>query len=91
MQRLDQVADARRVREADHAGRLHRPAGVPDPAQGKYLPLPLDKVATIVSTRGMFYSTDAAVERLIFPDWSPKTSRACRSCWSIPQGTASPT
>ncbi len=41
--------------------------------KGKYLPLPLDKVATAVSTRGMFYSKDAAAERLIFRDWKPKT------------------
>jgi putative membrane-bound dehydrogenase-like protein len=41
-------------------------------ARGKYLPLPLDKVATVLSTRGMFYSEDAGPERLIFPDWSPR-------------------
>src|SRR5947208_11990141 len=41
--------------------------------RGKYLPLPLDKVATAVSTRGMFYSADASVERLIFDNWGPKT------------------
>ncbi|MCI0685117.1 MAG: c-type cytochrome [Gemmataceae bacterium] len=41
--------------------------------RGKYLPLPLGKVASAVSTRGMFYSEDAPVERLIFKDWSPKT------------------
>jgi uncharacterized protein len=41
--------------------------------RGKYLPLPLDKVATVVSTKGMFYSEDAAAERLIFRDWTPKT------------------
>ncbi len=40
---------------------------------GKYVPLDLSKVATVVSTKGMFYSEDAVVERLIFPDWSPKT------------------
>jgi putative membrane-bound dehydrogenase-like protein len=40
---------------------------------GKYLPLLLDKVATAVSTRGMFYSLDAAGERLVFSDWKPKT------------------
>jgi len=33
----------------------------------------LNKVATIVSTRGMFHSLDADVERLIFADWKPKT------------------
>jgi uncharacterized protein len=40
--------------------------------RGKYLPLDLRKVATIVSTKGMFYDADSPVERLIFPDWSPK-------------------
>ena len=41
--------------------------------RGKYLPLDLAKVATVVSTKGMFYSEDSEVERLIFPDWTPKT------------------
>jgi hypothetical protein len=41
--------------------------------RGKFLPLPLGKAATIVSTRGMFYREDADAERLIFSDWSPKT------------------
>ena len=41
-------------------------------ARGKFVPLSLDKAATIVSTRGMFYSKDATVERLILPDWSPR-------------------
>jgi putative heme-binding domain-containing protein len=40
---------------------------------GRYLPLPLDKAATAVSTRGMFYSEEARAERLVFDDWSPKT------------------
>jgi putative membrane-bound dehydrogenase-like protein len=41
--------------------------------RGKYLTLPLDKAATIVSTRGMFFSEDSRTERLVFPDWKPKT------------------
>jgi len=41
--------------------------------RGKFLPIPLDKAATIVSTRGMFFDREADVERLIFADWSPKT------------------
>src|SRR5262245_55998570 len=41
--------------------------------RGKYLPLPLDKAATVVSTKGMFFSEDAEGERLIFKDWTPKT------------------
>jgi len=41
-------------------------------ARGKYLPLPLDRVATVVSTRGMFFAPESTVERLIFADWKPK-------------------
>ncbi len=40
--------------------------------RGKYLPLPLEKVATAVSTRGMFQNYDLAAERLQFDDWQPK-------------------
>jgi putative membrane-bound dehydrogenase-like protein len=43
-------------------------------AKGKYVPLPIDKAATVVSTQGMFYTRDAEAERLIFPDWSAKTA-----------------
>jgi hypothetical protein len=39
----------------------------------KYVPIAMDKAATIASTRGMFYSKDAKSERLILPDWSPRT------------------
>ncbi|HEV7282061.1 MAG TPA: PVC-type heme-binding CxxCH protein [Pirellulaceae bacterium] len=41
--------------------------------RGKYVPLDLSKVASAVSTKGMFYSEDAALERLVFDDWNPKT------------------
>lgn len=41
--------------------------------RGRYLPLPLDKVATATSTRGMFNDRDAEAERLVFEDWKPKT------------------
>jgi putative membrane-bound dehydrogenase-like protein len=41
--------------------------------KGKFVPLPLDKVATIVSTKGMFYDEADTTGRLIFPDWKPKT------------------
>jgi putative membrane-bound dehydrogenase-like protein len=41
--------------------------------KGKYVPVPLDKVANVVTTRGMFIREDADAERLIFSDWSPKT------------------
>jgi putative membrane-bound dehydrogenase-like protein len=41
--------------------------------RGKYVPIPLDKVATVTSVRGMFHDESATGERLVFPDWTPKT------------------
>ncbi|MEX1041569.1 MAG: PVC-type heme-binding CxxCH protein [Pirellulaceae bacterium] len=38
----------------------------------RYVPLPLNKVATAISDRGMFHSADAQGERLEFADWGPK-------------------
>jgi putative membrane-bound dehydrogenase-like protein len=40
--------------------------------KGKYLPLSLDKVATVVSTKGMLNDESNTSERLEFADWKPK-------------------
>lgn len=40
--------------------------------RGKYFPLDLSKVATVVSTKGMFHGESSELERLVFPDWTPK-------------------
>jgi len=42
-------------------------------AKGKYVPLPLGKVATAVSTKGLFHEGDNGPDRMIFADWGPKT------------------
>jgi hypothetical protein len=54
--------------------------------RGKFLPLPLDKVATVISTQGMFNSKDSQAERLIFSDWSPKTFKDVPFHLVDPQG-----
>ncbi len=41
--------------------------------RGRFLTLPLDKVATIATDRGMFFAPESQVERLVFDDWKPKT------------------
>src|SRR5258708_10932101 len=43
--------------------------------RGKYLPIDLRSMASVVTTKGMFYSEESPVERLIFAnnDWSPRT------------------
>jgi putative membrane-bound dehydrogenase-like protein len=37
-----------------------------------FIPLDLQRVATVSSARGMFHSPDAVAERLVFEDWGPK-------------------
>jgi len=58
--------------------------------KGKYLPIPLDKFATVVTTLGMFNSKDAPVERLIFRDWTPKLLGEVPFVLVDPQGTRVP-
>lgn len=58
--------------------------------RGKFLPLSLDKVATSVSTKGMFLSEQSDVERLIFPDWTPKTVEGVPFVLIDPQGDRVP-
>ena len=55
-------------------------------AKGKYVPLPLDKAATVVTTKGMFFEPEGEVERLIFPDWKPKMVGAVPFVLVDPQG-----
>jgi putative membrane-bound dehydrogenase-like protein len=42
-------------------------------SKGKYVPLPLDGVATSITTKGMFWEERNPQERLVFRDWGPKT------------------
>ncbi|MGI9474301.1 MAG: c-type cytochrome, partial [Rubripirellula sp.] len=41
-------------------------------AKGRFLPLPLDKVATAVSTKGLFHPGDNGADRFVLDDWSRK-------------------
>jgi putative membrane-bound dehydrogenase-like protein len=58
--------------------------------QGKFLPLDLRKAATVISTRGMFFDENSTVERLVFPDWSPKTFEGVPFQLVDPQGDLVP-
>jgi putative membrane-bound dehydrogenase-like protein len=59
-------------------------------AKGKYLPLALDKVATVVSTRGMFNREESRIERLVFADWKPKAFEGVPFYLVDPQGARGP-
>lgn len=58
--------------------------------RGRYVPLDLRKVASSISTRGMFHAADAQAERLIFDDWSPKTFQDIPFALVDPQGDRVP-
>ncbi len=75
--------------------KLHTPIELRDlleflTQRGKFLPIPLDKIATIVSTKGMFNSEDAGVERLIFDDWKPKIFEGVPFVLIDPNGDKTP-
>jgi putative membrane-bound dehydrogenase-like protein len=57
---------------------------------GQYVPLGLAKVATAVSTKGMFFDKENETERLIFADWGPKTFKGVPFQLVDPQGDRIP-
>lgn len=59
-------------------------------ARGQFVPLDLRKVASIATTRGMFYDENSTVERLDFGDWSPKTFAGVPFQLIDPQGDRIP-
>jgi uncharacterized protein len=58
--------------------------------KGRYLPLVINKVATAVSTKGMFYREDAQQERLVLSDWKPKLVEGVPFVLVDPQGDKAP-
>ncbi len=58
--------------------------------RGRFMPIPLGKYATIVSTAGMFFSRKSGLERLVFPDWKPKTFEGVPFHLVDPQGDSVP-
>lgn len=54
--------------------------------KGKYVPLDLRKVASVITTRGMFFNANGEAERLIFNNWEPKTFEGVPFQLIDPQG-----
>ena len=59
-------------------------------SKGKYIPLPIDKVATSITTKGMFFDEKGTEERLVFTDWSTKTFKDVPFLLVDPQGDRVP-
>jgi putative membrane-bound dehydrogenase-like protein len=58
--------------------------------RGKYLPLPLEKAATAISTKGLLSDENNRGERLVFLDWKPKTFDGVPFNLIDPQGDKTP-
>jgi uncharacterized protein len=59
-------------------------------SKGKYVPLSIASIATSITTRGMFFEPDGQIERLVFPDWSPKVFKGVPFVLVDPQGDRVP-
>ncbi|MEM7557839.1 MAG: PVC-type heme-binding CxxCH protein, partial [Planctomycetota bacterium] len=58
--------------------------------KGPYLPLPLDKVATAISTKGLFGGGDSGPDRMVFSDWKPKVFKGVPFVLTNPNGKTRP-
>ena len=57
---------------------------------GQYIPLPLDKIATAISTKGLFHEGDDGPDRMVFADWGPKLFEGIPFVLTDPQGKSQP-
>ena len=58
--------------------------------RGKFLPIPINKVATAVTTRPLFHNGEHDEQKLIFPDWTPKIFEGIPFVLIDPQGDRIP-
>jgi putative membrane-bound dehydrogenase-like protein len=54
--------------------------------RGKFLPIPIEKVATAISTKSMFHDGEHDEQKLIFSDWTPKIFEGVPFVLVDPQG-----
>lgn len=59
--------------------------------KGQYLPVPLDKFATAISTKALFHNNpDNGPDRLVFPNWKPKVFKTVPFLLTDPKGRTKP-
>ncbi len=58
--------------------------------QRRFVPIPIRRAATIVTTQGMFYRKESPTERLVFSDWGPKTFKGVPFHLVDPKSTLQP-
>ena len=58
--------------------------------KGRYVPIPLDRYATAISTKGMFHNGDSGPDRVVFSDWKPKVFKTVPFVLTDPRGKTTP-
>ncbi len=58
--------------------------------KGKFVPIPLDRYATAISTKGLFHDGDNGPDRVVFPDWKPKVFNNVPFVLTDPRGKTTP-
>ena len=58
--------------------------------KGKYLPIPMDRYATAISTKGLFHEGDNGADRLIFNEWGQKMFKEIPFLVTDPKGKSQP-
>lgn len=58
--------------------------------KGRFVPIPIDRLATAISTKGLFSNNDQGPDRMIFPDWKPKGFEGIPFVLTDPQGKSKP-
>ncbi|MEM8735939.1 MAG: c-type cytochrome, partial [Planctomycetota bacterium] len=53
---------------------------------GSFVPIPMDDLATAISTKGLFHNGDAGPDRMVFSDWEPKVFRGVPFVLTDPAG-----
>lgn len=59
-------------------------------SKGRFLPIPLGRYATAVSTRPLFGTGENGPDRMIFPDWKPKIFNDIPFVLTDPRGKTTP-
>lgn len=59
-------------------------------ARGQFVPIDMARISTVASDRGMFFDKASTIERMVFPDWSPKTFKKVTFQLTDPKGGTVP-
>ncbi|WP_153555743.1 PVC-type heme-binding CxxCH protein [Roseimaritima sediminicola] len=58
--------------------------------KGRFVPLPLDRAATAISTKGLFHDGDDGPDRMVFSDWNAKVFENVPFVLTDPEGKSRP-